>query len=200
MAKKDNHMQNKVLVIGGPTGVGESTVTQEVIKNYSIFKRLVTATTRKPRLNEEDGVDYYFFSKQKFMRELKAGNIVEYTYVENRDVYYGSYKPDLEAKLKQGYNLIINPDLVGAKYYKKNYNALTIFIMPDSLSNLRERLVYRDPNLNSDELAKRLSSAQHEIEHEAGFYDYQIVNKQGELEITIDKVLKIVARHFNVGS
>ncbi len=182
----------KVLVIGGPTGVGESTITQAVIKAHPNFKRLVTATTRKPRLNEKNRVDYYFFTVDKFKAELKKGNIIEYTYVKERDVYYGSYKPDLEEKINQGYDIIVNPDLVGAKYYKKYYNAITIFIAPESLVDLRKRLLSRDPNIDKDELEKRLMGAKQEMENEANFYDYIVINKEGELDKAIQDVLNFI--------
>ena len=63
---KKNKKRKTVLVIGGPSGVGESTITKKIIERFPIFKRLVTATTRKPRLGEKNRVDYYFFSKNKF--------------------------------------------------------------------------------------------------------------------------------------
>ena len=108
--------KSRILVIAGPTGCGESTITKEIIKQFPRFKRLVTATTRMPRLNEKNEIDYYFFSKQEFQNEIKKGNILEYTYIENRDTYYGTYKKDLENKLNNGFSIIINPDIVGAKF------------------------------------------------------------------------------------
>src|SRR3989338_4798089 len=103
----------KVVVISGPTGSGESTITSAIIKRFPHFKRLVTATTRKPRLKERDRVDYYFFSKDTFLEEVDKGNIIEYTYIKNRDSYYGTYKPDLEDKIKKGFIVIVNVDGVG---------------------------------------------------------------------------------------
>ncbi len=191
--EKHNKEKN-ILVIGGPSGVGESTITKEIIKRFPIFTRLVTATTRKPRLGEKDKVDYYFFSKDKFLAEIKKGNIIEYTYIKNRDVYYGSYKPDLEKKLRQGYKIIVNPDIVGARYYKKHYQATTIFIKPDSMANLKKRQLARNPNIDPDELKKRLTYAREEIEKEAPFYDYIVVNRQGEMEKTIEKIVKILKK------
>jgi len=78
------------LVIAGPTGSGESTITRELINRYPIFVRLVTATTRPPRLNEKDGEDYYFFSEEEFKKEVTKGNIIEHTFVTGRAVYYGT--------------------------------------------------------------------------------------------------------------
>lgn len=182
----------KVLVIAGTTGAGESTITNEIIKSYPIFTRLVTATTRKPRLKEKNRKDYYFFSIKRFKQEIKKGNILEHTYIKNRNVYYGSFKPDLDRKIKKGFNIIINPDLVGAKFYQKNYNAATIFIMPDSLKNLKKRLTVREPNISKEELKKRLGYAKYEIRKEAPFYNYIVINRQGKLNGAINKVKKII--------
>lgn len=188
-------MRNKkILVIAGPTGVGESTITKEIIKAYPIFARLVTATTRKPRLKEKNKKDYYFFSIKKFKEEIKNGNILEYTFIKNRNVYYGSYKPDLDKKIKGGFNIIMNPDLVGAKYYKNNYDAATIFIAPDSLNDLKKRLLARDPFLPEEELKKRLDYARYEIKNEAKFYDYIVKNKQGKINKAVEEVKKIIKK------
>lgn len=186
----------KIVVIAAPTGGGESTITNEIIRRFSSFKRLVTATTRKPRNNEKNEIDYYFFSKEKFKDEIKKGNIIEYTYIRNRQAYYGSYKPNLEKKLKRGYNVIINPDAVGAKYYKKNYQAVTIFIKPDSLKSIRKRLIHRDNNIKPIELKRRLKNASDEIKKESRFYDYIVINRQGKLNEAIKMVVKIIENNL----
>lgn len=186
--------QKKVLVIAGPTGVGESTITYEIIKCYPIFTRLITATTRKPRLQEKQGKDYYFFTEAQFKEEIKKGNIVEYTHIISRNNYYGTYKPELEQKLKAGFNIIVNPDLIGAKYYKKHYNATTIFLMPDSINNLEERMLVRQPKITKEELKKRMDYAQYEINNEAKFYDYIVINKQDKQAETIEQIIKILKK------
>lgn len=191
---KNENIQKRVLIIAGPTGVGESTVTKKIIENFPIFKRLVTATTRAPRLNEQEKVDYYFFDKERFLSEIDKGNIIEHTYVKSRDVYYGSYRLDLDEKIEKGFNVVVNPDVVGAKYYKENYNATTIFILPESMESLRKRHLDRDPNVLGEELEKRMKDAQNEVENEADFYDYQIVNEYGKLEETLEKVFEIIKK------
>ena len=185
--------EKKVLVIAGPTGAGESTITKAIIKKYPIFTRLVTATTRKPRLKEKYGADYYFFSEKEFKQEIKKGNIIESQNTRG-GIYYGSYKPELEKELKKGFNIIINPEFVGAKFYKKNYNATTIFIMPDSIKNIAKRLIKRDPNISKQELKKRLDYAEYEIKNESGYYDFIVINKQNELAKAIKKVEEIIKK------
>jgi len=186
--------QKRVLIIAGPTGSGESTITKKIIENYPIFTRLVTATTREPRLNEKDTVDYYFFSVDEFKKEMTKGNILEHTFVPGRDVYYGSYKPDLEKRLALGFNIVINPDVVGARYYKKHHNATTIFVKTETVDVLRERLIKRDPTITTEELEQRLKAAKYELDNEESFYDYVVINKDGELDETIQHVVHILEK------
>lgn len=187
-------MNKKILIIAGPTGSGESTVTREVIKRFPIFVRLVSATTRKPRLNEKDKVDYYFFTEEDFKKKVTKGEIIEYTFVPERGVYYGTYVTDLNKKLQAGKNIIVNPDVVGARYYKKNYDATTIFIKTPTVNNLHERLVKRDPSISAEELSERLKAAQYELDNEESFYDYVVVNKDGELIKTVQEVVDILGK------
>ncbi len=187
-------MQKQVLVIAGPTGSGESTITKEIIKKFPIFTRLVTATTREPRLNEKDKEDYYFFSEENFKKEVTKGNIIEHTFVPGRSVYYGTFKPDLDDKLSQGHNIIVNPDVVGARFYKEHYNATTIFVKTKSIDILKERLVKRDPSISKEELARRLEAAKYELDNEESFYDYLIVNSDGALDEAIYEVTEVLEK------
>ena len=127
----------QIAVIAGPTGSGESTITNEIARRFpDHVVRLVTATTRTPRDNEISGVDYYFFTKDEFAAHVKDGSILESTYIANRDVYYGTYIPDLQKKIDSGKAIIINPDIVGARHYKEHYGATTIFIVPTNIDEV----------------------------------------------------------------
>lgn len=185
--------ERKILLIGGPTGSGESTITKELVERHPVFQRLVTATSRPMRSGEIDAKNYYFFTKEEFEKKIKEGEIAEYTYVENRDVYYGTYKPDLLKKIQSGY-LIINVDQVGVKYYKENYGALAIFLLPESINSLAERLKKRNPEITKEELQLRLENAQAEIDNEQKFYDYSVVNKDGKLEEAICEIEDILIK------
>lgn len=184
----------QVLIISGPTGSGESTITNAIIKRHPNFARLVTATSRQPRLKEKHGRDYYFFSKDKFLGEVEKGNIIEYTYIKNRDNYYGTYKPDLDEKLDKGLTVIVNVDGVGVDYYKRKYKAVAIFIKPGSIEELRGRLKGRDPSITDAELNKRLENARAEMENEEKYYDYIVYNENGKLEDAIGEVGGILQR------
>jgi guanylate kinase len=185
--------KNKILVISGPTGSGESTVTNRIIDKYPIFQRLVTSTTRKPRGSEKDKVDYYFFTEEEFEKQKEQGNILEYTYIENRKVYYGTYLPDLNEKLAKGH-VIVNVDHVGLKFYQENYQASSIFIKPESLDTIKERLQIRNPEMTEDELVNRLQNAQDEIDREERFYDHLVFNKQDKLNEAIEEIEEILKK------
>lgn len=189
-----DHSKKRVVIIAGPTGSGESTITNRLIGRYKVFTRLVTATTREPRLNEKHGVDYYFFTPDEFKKELTKGNILEHTFVPGRSVYYGTYKVDLDEKLAAGFTIIVNPDVVGAKYYKEKYQATTIFVKTESIDVLRDRLKKRQPDMSDAELALRLKAARYEIENEEKFYDYVIVNREGGSEQAVEDVVDILKK------
>jgi guanylate kinase len=182
---------HKVLIIGGPTGSGESTITREIIKRYPNFQRLVTATSRPIRSRESRGVNYHYFTKEEFLNQVKIGNIIEYTYVENRDVYYGTYKPDFELKLKTS-NVIVNVDAVGVKYFKDNYAARAIFIKPSDIKMIEGRIKKRNPEISYNELEKRMQNAESEIFNEESLYDYVVVNDDGKLEEAISSIENIL--------
>ena len=184
--------EKNILVISGPTGSGESTVTKAIVERFPDFERMVTSTSREPRLREQHGIDYYFFSKEDFQKEIDKGNVPEHTYIANRDTFYGTYLPDLEERLKRGKKVIVNVDHKGLKYYEKEYGAISIFLDIESIDVIARRLKNRNPDMNASELERRLQNARDEIEMERAFYKYIVVNKDGALEETIDKIAGIL--------
>ncbi len=192
-------MQNRqydILIIAGPTAVGESTFTNELLESFDYFAKAVSATTREPRLNEKHGVDYYFFDKETFFDEVDKGNILEWTHVKNRDAYYGSYKPDIEDKLSKGLVVIVNTDTKGAKFFKTHYGAVTIFIKPKDLEVIEDRLRRRDPSISDEEVRKRLESAKQEIREaeDSGIYDYVVWNTDYEFARTFDGLIEVLRK------
>jgi len=181
-----------IIVIGGPSGSGESTITNALIEQDDSLIRLVTATTRAPRSGECNEKDYFFFTKDRFLSELSTGNILEHTYIENRDTYYGSYRPELERLLSEGKTVIVNPDIVGARYYKNHYDAITLFIAPESLAILEARILNRTPDIDPKELKNRLENAEKEIREEQPFYDHVIVNRNGHIDEAVEEAAEII--------
>jgi guanylate kinase len=186
--------EKNVVVIAGPSGSGETTFTRELTMAYTNFVRAVTATTRPPRTGEKNGIDYYFFDRDRFFEEVQNGNIPEHTFVKSRDAHYGTYLSDLEQKLKEGKTVIVNTDKTGALFYKRKYNATTIFIKPKSLDVLRDRIVRRDSNITDREVDLRILQAMQEIVDATGHYDYVVFNTDGEFADTIIAVVDILKR------
>lgn len=193
-------LPKQIAVVAGPTGSGESTITNEIIKRYPRqVVRLVTATTRAPRKGEENGIDYYFFTKEDFSSKEKAGEFLETTYISNRDTHYGTYLPDLKGKLDAGFIVIINPDIVGAKYYKEHYGATTIFVMPGNMEEVPARLRVRNPEMTEEEITKRYDNALREVKDERSFYDYEVMNANGKLGEAVEKVIEILKKEgYNI--
>lgn len=191
----------QVVVIAGPTGSGKDTIIAELVKRSANCVRLVTATTRTPRPGERSGVDYHFFSKPRFEQELQAGNILEFNYRKKLDTYYGTYKPELDTQIAAGRIVFAQVQIVGARYLKEHYDAVTIFITSPSVQLLLERIRERDKTLTPEEIQARLDIALQEIKEDAPFYDYRITNEQGRLIESADRVVEILEKEgYNLES
>ncbi len=186
---------NKIIVIAGPSGVGKDTVIREVMNKFKSDQvtKLVSATTRPMRRGEINGKMYYFLSVEEFKNNIKKGLIPEYN--KHAGNYYGIYLPDLKKKIDQNKIIFVQVQLVGAQYLKKEYGALTIFLKTASLEVLKERIKSRG-SVSKKEAEERIQIAKQEIKEESKFYDYIVINKQGELDQTVQKVLKIIKNYL----
>ncbi len=162
----------RLIVFSAPSGCGKGTMLAEILKNDN-FCVSVSATTRSPREGEEDGVNYYFLSKGDFLQKVADSEFLEYA--EYCDNYYGTLISEVDGKLSEGRNVILEIEVQGAmKIHEKRPDALMIFIAPPSVSELRRRL--RKRGTETDEvIEKRVSQAAGEIAL-AEKYDYIIVN------------------------
>lgn len=186
------NQKNKVLVISGPTGSGKNTFVDLLVGKYPRFCRFITTTSRTPRKGEKNGEDYFFVTKEEFKKQICEEKLIEYTHIKNYDQYYGTYKKELKRIFDLGKIAILNVDNAGARFFKKEFGALTIFIEPESIEVLRQRVYSRDPNIPEDELEKRLANARRELENEKSFYKYSIVNKQGKLDEALREIISIL--------
>jgi guanylate kinase len=183
-----------VVVIAGPSGSGKNAIINRIVERYPKCVRLVTATTRMMRPGESDGVDYLFFSQDRFDAELSAGNIPEHRFVPGLGTFYGIYTPELEKHLKAGEIVLSQVDIEGAKLLKEKYDATTIFIMPESIGQFHARLRARNPEWSEKEFQTRFQITDHELRIHAPQYDYRVINADGALDETVQEVVDILKK------
>jgi len=187
-------MSKQVIVIAGPSGSGKNAIISRILERYHNGVRLVTATTRVMRPGEVDGVDYHFFTQERFDQELSAGHIPEHRFVPALGTYYGIYTPDLDKHIKAGKIVYAQVDIEGARLLKERYGATTIFIMPESIEQFRGRLRSRNPEWSQKELDARMKITENELRVHAPEYDYRVVNADGKLSDTVEDVIEIMRK------
>ena len=168
-----------LIILAGPAGVGKSTLCDRLVTQVPGFERVITATTRPPRIGEVNGRDYHFLTDAQFDAKLAADEFLEWARVHDKDRRYGTLKTAVLNRLPH-VSLIANVDVQGVRSIRaaaKNLPLLqnklvTIFVAPDSLDVLRERMQGRGP-MSKEELAQRLQSAEFELA-ERNSYDYVI--------------------------
>ena len=188
-------MKGFLVVIAGPTGVGESTVTNAVIRRLSRACRLITTTSRAKRPGEKQGREYSFLSKGEFQRRIRSGYFLEYIFMRSRGVYYGTERSKIERAIRQKKILIANLELQGLRVMRREYpETLAIFLKPEYIGQILERKLKQHPTITKKELALRLAEARRELS-EARYYDVVVVNREGHLEATVTKILALIRRH-----
>ena len=169
-------MAGKLIIFSAPSGSGKSTIIRFLLEKQELNLHFsISATSRAPRGTERDGVEYYFLSPDEFRQKIAAGDFLEYEEVYT-DKYYGTLKSEVERRLGEGENVVLDVDVVGGCNVKKMYGerALSVFIQPPSIEVLRERLVGRGTDA-PDVIESRLAKAEYELSF-AGRFDVVVVN------------------------
>ena len=178
---------NILVILSSPSGVGKTTLTKKIQQKYQSFKISVSHTTRTPRSNEVDGVDYNFVTIEEFKSLINKKSFYEYAKIfEN---YYGTLKKIVDHTFKTN-DIIFDIDWQGTKQLSKfkNLNLIKIYLITDNKDELKKRLIKRDQN-TSEEVEKRFKSFDDDIKH-WNDYDYVIINKN--LDVCFKQIEKII--------
>ncbi|MCR4693129.1 MAG: guanylate kinase [Firmicutes bacterium] len=178
--------KGSLFIISGPSGTGKGTVCNELVKHENIFLS-ISATTRDMRLGEQEGVTYFYITKEQFENMIKKDMMLEYARYSGN--YYGTPKEAVEKMLKDGKNVILEIEAQGAlKVKEKMPEAIMIFIVPPSIAELRKRLKTRGRE-DTDEIERRIETAKWEFS-QCPKYNYVLVNDN--LENCVKNTLEII--------
>jgi guanylate kinase len=188
VTKSAEKLPGLIVVISSPSGTGKTTICHRLIKRHKDFVFSVSATTRPPRKKEKNGIDYYFLTDEQFNRMLKGNEFAEWANVFG--YRYGTGKSELGKALKNNRVLLCDVDIQGGMSIKKKYkNAVSIFVIPPSLTELKRRLFKRRTESPSQKKL-RLKTAIKELSFWK-HYDYIVLND--DLKTATDEVDMIIA-------
>lgn len=182
--------KGKLLIFSAPSGSGKTTLVNHLMNEIPDLAFSVSATTRAPRGEEQNGVEYYFMSLEEFKQRVENDEFLEW-----QEVYpgrcYGTLKAVVEQMQEKGNHVAFDVDVVGGTNIKKFYGdeALSVFIQAPSIEVLRERLVNRQTD-SMEEIEKRLAKAQWEMDFAQGKFDITIIND--DLETAKANILEAV--------
>lgn len=186
-------MTPQIVVLSAPSGGGKTTIARAVRERHpETFGFSVSATTRRPRPGEQDGVDYYFWDRERFEDEIKAGRFLEYA--EYAGQLYGTLKTEVDRVLRSGKHVLLDIDVRGAAEVRKQYpdeRAVLIFILPSDPQVLLERLVKRQSE-SAAELKLRIDLAKQELQ-QATMFNHWVWNDE------LDKAVEGVRAAVELG-
>ena len=177
------------IVLSSPSGAGKTTITKKLSQKYPNIKISISHTTRKPRPNEIDGVDYHFVDKNQFKELIKKGNFYEHAKIF--DNYYGTSKESVNKLHQENYDVVFDIDWQGTKQLSKfkELNLIKIFILPPDKIELKKRLISRNQD-NDRIVEKRLKQYENDVLH---WFDYDYVVINNDLENCFGQIEKIIA-------
>ena len=188
----NNQSKPLLLVLSSPSGAGKTTLSKKIQQSDNSFKISVSHTTRKPRPNEVDGVDYFFVNKDKFHELISKNAFYEYSKIF--DNFYGTSKNSVNEITKRKLNVLFDIDWQGTQQLSKfkDLNLLTIFILPPSKEELEKRLIARNQD-DKDAIRRRMFVYSQDIAHQKD-YDYVLINDN--VEKCFIEIKNIIDRHL----
>ena len=187
---KIQRKNSKLFVISGPSGVGKDTILNQMKKIYPSNHYVVTVTTRKKRVNEIDGKDYFFVTNKKFQDMIDSNEFLEWATVYNNN--YGVPKNQVFLALSENKNVIIKADIQGAKTIKNTIDGTTtIFINTPDISKLADHLSSRMSE-SKESFRLRMETSLLEIESQNEF-DHVVNNPEGKIDQTLEKINAIIS-------
>ncbi|MDJ0626005.1 MAG: guanylate kinase [Candidatus Caenarcaniphilales bacterium] len=184
--------KGNLILLVGPSGVGKGTVLKEVFKKLNNLVFSVSVTTREKRLGEEEGINYFFRTKEEFLKLAEDNQLLEWAeFVGN---YYGTPRKYVEEQIHIGKDVVLEIEVEGARQIKKNMpSALFIFMAPPSLATLQKRL--KERSTESDEKVKsRIKKSEQELK-EANWFDHVVINEEGKIDQTCQQVIEIIKNY-----
>ena len=190
ISKEIKPKRGHLFIISAPSGAGKTTLTKAVLEQFPDMLYSISYTTRKPRANEQDGVDYHFVSKQDFKKEIIKGHWAEWAEVYGN--YYGTSDEFIKKSLSSGCDILLDIDVQGTLQILKHYpDSVTIFILPPSVNALRKRLEMRGSDSKAV-IEKRLVTASKEMTQKK-MYRHIIVNDK--LPAAIEELIAIFRKY-----
>ncbi|MDF9867081.1 guanylate kinase [Bacilli bacterium PM5-3] len=184
--------KGQLIILSGPSGVGKGTIREQLFKNDNLnLAYSISMTTRKPRDNEEHGIDYFFVEENEFIDKINQNQLIEWAqFVGN---YYGTPREYVEQLLNDGKNVVLEIEVQGATQVMEMFpDALSIFIVPPSMEELERRI--RGRRSEEEEIVlQRLNKAKHELNLTG---DYRYVVENNTLEQTVEQIEEIIKNNI----
>lgn len=183
--------EGKLIIFSAPSGSGKTTIVKRLLSVFPQFEFSISATSRKPRGTERDGVDYFFLTQEEFARRVEAGDFVEWEEVYG-GTCYGTLRSEMERIWAKGNVIVFDVDVMGGINLKRIFgeNACSIFIMPPSVEELRRRLEGRGTD-SAETIDKRVAKAEFEIS-KSGSFDHIVVND--DLDTAVAETENIIGK------
>ncbi len=183
-------VMNKVIIFSAPSGSGKTTLVKHSLEAFPELEFSISCTTRQPRGNEVNAIDYHFISPEEFRQKIAEHAFVEYEEVYT-DKYYGTLKSEVEKIWNKGKVVIFDVDVKGGIALKKYFGekALSIFIQPPSIEELERRLIGRNTD-DAETIKTRVEKAAEELTYASEFDEVVVNDNLDEAKATVEGLIK----------